>query len=343
MRKFLNTLFVLTEGSYLSLDGENVVVNCEKAEKARFALHTLESICCFTYSGASPALMGACAKRGVDLCFYTPQGKFLARSVGVERGNVLLRQTQYRVADSPGESCRYARCFVLGKVYNARWVLERAVRDHPQRVPVERLKALSAQMAAALPGIHACTDAGQLLGLEGEAAQRYFDGFGSLVLRQEEDFAFTVRSRRPPLDNINALLSFAYTLLAHDCAAALEGAGLDPYVGFMHRPRPGRSSLALDLMEELRAVYADRFVLRCINENMITARHLQKQESGAVFLTEEGRRAFLTTWQQKKQEQITHPFLQEKMPWGLVPFVQALLLARTLRMDLEEYPPFFWK
>lgn len=343
MRQLLNTLFVLSADNYLTLDSENVVVTCGKQERARFALHTLESIVCFTYAGASPALMGACARRGIDLCFFSPQGKFLARTVGEEHGNVLLRQTQYRVADDPDQSCRYARGFILGKVYNARWVLERATRDHPQRVPVDELKHTAAQLAAALPLIENCDDSAQLLGLEGEAAQRYFDRFNNLILQQQNDFAFTVRSRRPPLDNINALLSFAYTMLAHDCAAALTVVGLDPYVGFLHRPRPGRQSLALDLMEELRTVYADRFVLSCVNQKILTAKHLQKQENGAVWLTDDGRRAFFKAWQGKKQEQITHPFLKEKLPWGLVPYVQALLLARTLRGDLAVYPPFFWK
>lgn len=343
MRHLLNTLFVLTEENYLSLEGENVVVNHGKTEVARFPLHTLESILCFTYPGASPSLMGACAKRGVDLCFFTPNGRFLARAVGEERGNVLLRQQQYRTADSSAASCRYARSFILGKIYNGRWVLERATRDHPQRVPVEKLKTLSAQMAAALPLVEACEDPGELLGLEGAAAQRYFDGFGELILQQQAEFAFTGRSRRPPLDRINALLSFAYTLLTRDCTAALEGVGLDPYVGFLHRPRPGRTSLALDLMEELRAVLADRFVLSCVNQKTLTAKHLQKQENGAVLLNDEGRQAFLAAWQRKKKEQITHPFLGEKIPWGLVPAVQALLLARALRGDLNQYPPFFWK
>jgi CRISPR-associated protein Cas1 len=343
MRHLLNTLYVLTPENRLSLDGENVVVSCGQTEVGRFALHTLQGIVSFTYNGATPALMGACAARGIDLCFFSPQGRFLARTVGEERGNVLLRMAQYRIAEDPAQSCRYARGFVLGKVYNARWVLERATRDHPQRVPVEKLKTLSTQLAAALPLIGACEDPEQLRGLEGEAAQRYFDGFGALVLQQQNDFAFTGRSRRPPLDNINALLSFAYTLLANDCAAALESVGLDPYVGFMHRPRPGRNSLALDLMEELRAVYADRFVLACVNQKILTAEHLQKQESGAVWLTEEGRKKFLNAWQQKKQEELKHPFLGEKLPWGLVPYIQALLLARTIRGDMEEYPPFFWK
>ena len=343
MRQFLNTLFVLNEGTYLSLDGDNVVLNHEKAEIARVPLHTLESILCFSYAGASPALMGACGRRGVDLCFFSPWGRFLARTVGEERGNVLLRQTQYEIAASEARSCIYARCFILGKIYNARWVLERATRDHPQRVPVEQLKQASTQLAAALPLVEVCEDLDQLRGLEGEAAQRYFDLFNALILQQREDFVFTSRSRRPPLDPVNALLSFAYSLLANDCAAALEGAGLDPYVGFLHRARPGRRSLALDLMEELRAVYADRFVLSCINQKVVNSRHFEKQENGAVLLTEDGRRTFLHAWQLKKREVITHPFLKEKINWGLVPHVQALLLARTLRGDLEIYPPFFWK
>ncbi len=340
MRKLLNTLFVLTEDSYLSLDGENVVVSRGRSEVARFPLHTLEGILTFAYAGASPALMGACAKRGVDLAFFTPRGRFLARTVGEERGNVLLRQTQYRASDSPYESLRLGKGFILGKIYNARWVLERATRDHPMRVPVERLKKLSAQWAAALVRVEECETPDELLGIEGEAAQKYFSGFDSLILQQREGFSFTERSRRPPLDPINALLGFAYSLLARDCAAALEGVGLDPYVGFLHRPRPGRASLALDLMEELRCVYADRFVLSCI---ILTVAHCRRQENGAVLLTDEGRRAFLSAWQTRRQEVITHPFLSEKIQWGLVPYVQALLLARTLRGDLERYPPFFWK
>lgn len=343
MRKLLNTLFVLTEDSYLSLDGENVVVSRERQETARFPLHTLEGILAFTYPGASPALMGECAKRGIDLVFFTPRGRFLARTVGEERGNVLLRQTQYRVSDSPSESVRLGMGFILGKVYNARWVLERATRDHPMRVPVEHLKELSSQLAAALVRIEDCETAEELMGIEGEAAQKYFSGFDSLILQQRDVFSFRGRSRRPPLDPVNALLGFAYSLLGRDCASALEGVGLDPYVGLLHRPRPGRTSLALDLMEELRSVYADRFVLSCINQKILTASHCRRQENGAVLLTDEGRRVFLGAWQKRRQELITHPFLGEKVQWRLVPYVQALLLARTLRGDLERYPPFFWK
>lgn len=343
MRHLLNTLYVLTPDSYLSLDGENVVLSQGRTERGRLPLHTLEGIVCFSRAGATPALMGKCARLGISLSFFSPEGKFLARTVGEARGNVLLRTEQYRIADDPVRSCRYARNFIVGKVFNSRWVLERATRDHPQRVPVEELKKCSAQLAAALPLLRTCEDLEQLRGLEGEASQRYFGSFSPLILQQQEAFAFNGRSRRPPLDNINALLSFAYTLLASDCAAALESVGLDPYVGFLHRLRPGRRSLALDLMEELRPVYADRFVLSCVNQKILTPAHLQKQENGAVLLHDEGRKVFLNTWQRKKQEQIRHPFLEEKIPWGLVPYVQALLLSRTLRGDIEEYPSFFWK
>lgn len=343
MRKLLNTLFVLSEGSYLSLDGENVLISKEKKQIARFPLHTLEGIISFSYAGASPALMGACAQRNVDLAFFTPHGKFLARAIGETKGNVLLRQQQFRISDDPANSCQYSKGLLLGKVYNARWVLERATRDHPQRVPVDELKKISGQLATALTNIENAETSEELRGIEGEAAKLYFSGFDNLILQQRETFAFTRRSRRPPLDPVNALLSFAYTLLARDCAAALEGVGLDPYVGFLHRPRPGRTSLALDLMEELRSVYADRFVVTCINQKTILPKHCEKQESTAVLLTEEGRRAFLEAWQTRKQQMIQHPFLKEKIPWGLVPYVQALLLARTIRGDLERYPPFFWK
>lgn len=343
MRKLLNTLFVLSEGSYLSLDGENVLISKEKKQIARFPLHTLEGIISFSYAGASPALMGACAQRNVDLAFFTPHGKFLARAIGETKGNVLLRQQQFRISDDPANSCQYSKGFLLGKVYNARWVLERATRDHPQRVPVDELKKISGQLATALTNIENAETSEELRGIEGEAAKLYFSEFDNLILQQRKTFAFTRRSRRPPLDPVNALLSFAYTLLARDCAAALEGVGLDPYVGFLHRPRPGRTSLALDLMEELRSVYADRFVVTCINQKTILPKHCEKQESTAVLLTEEGRRAFLEAWQTRKQQMIQHPFLKEKIPWGLVPYVQALLLARTIRGDLERYPPFFWK
>lgn len=343
MRTLLNTLFVLSEDSYLALDGETVVVLSGEEKRGQFPLHTLEHILCFSYKGASPALMGKCAQEGINLCFLTPRGRFLARVCGENPGNVLLRRAQYRVADDPPQSCRIARCFLFGKVYNGRWSIERTRRDHAMRVDDERLDHASAQMAERLPEILEEMDPDALRGLEGQAAAAYFGAFDSLILNQRETFAFTGRSRRPPLDPVNALLSFAYTLLANACAGALESVGLDAYVGFLHRDRPGRASLALDLMEELRPLFADRFVLTLINNRAIRPEHFDHQPGGAVWLSDEGRKIFLSAWQKRMGEPITHPYLKEKLAWGLVPYVQALLLARYLRDDLEGYPPFLWK
>lgn len=343
MRHLLNTLFVTSEDAWLSLDGENVVVNREKAEVARFPLHTLQGIISFSYSGASPALMGACVRRDVDLVFCSPRGKFLARTSGISRGNVLLRRTQYRAADDPKESCQIARDMIFGKVYNARWSLERTLRDHKMRIDEEKFRTASKNLKALLPQILESTDSENLRGLEGIAAAAYFGLFDDMLLRQKEDFFFHGRNRRPPLDNVNTMLSFAYSLLANDCASALESVGLDSYVGFLHRDRPGRTSLALDLMEELRPCIADRFVLTLINNRVLSPEDFIREESCAVRMTDQGRQKFLKQWQLKKQETITHPYLEEKIPWGLVPYVQALLLARYLREDTDAYPPFLWK
>lgn len=343
MRKLLNTLYVLSADSWLSLENENVVIFHAGKKTAQIPLHTLEGIICFCYKGASPALMGACAEKGVNLCFFSPQGRFLAKTMGKEHGNVLLRITHHKISNSEEESCKIARGFILGKVFNAKWVLERMTRDHGICVPIDKFKSISRKMSVAIKNIRECSDMEQLRGIEGETAQLYFSCFNDMILQQKNSFVFEGRNRRPPLDNVNALLSFSYSILANECVGALETVGLDPYIGFMHRPRPGRNSLALDLMEELRPVLADRFVLYCINQKVIRVEHFEKQESGAVQLTEEGKRTFLRAWQERKQEQLTHPYLHEKIEWGLVAYVQALLLARMLRGDLEEYPPFLWK
>lgn len=343
MKHLLNTLFVTSEDLYLSLDGENVVANRDRREVARYPLHTLSGIVSFSYSGASPALMGACAERDVSMAFCTPRGRFLARVSGERSGNVLLRRTQYRVADDPGSCCQIARSMIFGKIYNSRWSVERTRRDHGLRVDDAALARVSAQMKELLPQIAAETDLSSLRGLEGAQATAYFRVFDHLILGEKPLFSFQVRSRRPPMDPVNALLSFAYSLLANDCASALESVGLDPYVGFLHRDRPGRTSLALDLMEELRPCLADRFVLTLINNRMISQHSFDFRENGAVFLNDSGRRTFLQHWQERKRETITHPYLKEKLPWGLVPYIQALLLSRTLQGDLEDYPPFLWK
>lgn len=343
MRHLLNTLFVNSEDIYLSLDGENVVANRGKQEVARYPLHILSGIVSFSYAGASPALMGACVQRDVSLAFCTPRGRFLARVSGESSGNVLLRRTQYRVADDPGPCCRIARNMIFGKVHNARWSIERTRRDHGLRVDGAALSNASAQLRELLPQIATETSLEQLRDLEGASATVYFGVFDQMILGEKPLFAFSNRNRRPPLDPVNALLSFAYSLLTHDCASALESVGLDAYVGFLHRDRPGRTSLALDLMEELRPCLADRFVLTLINNRIVSRDDFEFRENGAVYLTDSGRKACLSHWQERKKAELKHPYLGEKIPWGLVPYVQALLMARTLRDDLEGYPPFLWK
>lgn len=343
MKRLLNTLYVTGKNRYLSLDGENVVVSEKQEEIGRVPLHNLQGIVTFGYTGASPALMGTCAQRNIELTFMSGNGRFLARVTGETKGNVTLRKEQYKVSENPVESMKLARNFILGKVYNSRWILERAARDYSLRLDVEKIKSKSQILYQHLHDIRKCETSARLLGLEGEAASVYFSVFDDLILQQKEDFYFHGRNKRPPLDNVNAMLSFSYSLLAGMCGAALEAVGLDAYVGFYHTDRPGRISLALDLMEELRGVMADRFVLTMINKRILKAVNFIKKESGAVILDDTGRKIFLKAWQERKQEVIRHPFLNERIEWGLVPHVQAMLLARYLRGDLDEYPPFFWK
>ena len=343
MKQLLNTLFVTSEDIYLSLEGENVLANREKNVVARYPLHTLQTIVSFSYSGASPALMGACVRRNIALSFCSPGGRFLARAAGITNGNVLLRRQQYRIADSPSESLQTAKNFITAKIFNSRWVLERSLRDHPMSIDAGKVKDASEKLKESVYTARSCTDAGSLRGIEGEAASTYFSVFDELILNPDPCFIFETRNRRPPLDCVNALLSFAYSLLANDCANALESVGLDPYVGMMHTDRSGRKSLALDLMEELRPSFADRFVLSGINNRSFQSNMFAKTDSGAVLLTDDGRRSFFKLWKSRRDENLTHPFLKEKIQWGLVPYVQALLLARYIRGDIDEYPPFLWK
>lgn len=339
----LNTLFVTQPDVYLSLDGDNIVLRKDQEQLGRLPLHNLESIVSFGYTGASPALMGYCAERNISIAFLTKNGRFLARVIGQSRGNVTLRKKQYRLSDDEHTSAKIARNFIVGKIYNNKWILERMTRNYPLRIDVEQFKEISKHLTSILQEVRKCEELDSLRGWEGQAAISYNKVFNSMILQQKDDFYFLQRSRRPPKDNVNAMLSFAYTLLANDTAAALETVGLDAYVGFMHRDRPGRVSLALDLMEELRGVFADKFVLSLINRKELTRNDFLKKENGAVLMTDEARKKFLKAWQLKKQEKITHPFLSEKITWGLVPYAQALLLARYLRGDLDEYPPFLWK
>lgn len=343
MRKFLNTLFVTNERAYLSLDGETVCVEIDNEKAGQFPLHTLEGIICFSYSGATPALMGECAKRGINLSFYNPYGKFLCRVVGQSRGNVLLRKQQYRISDSENDSCIIARNFILGKVFNCRWSIDRTLRDHKLRINSESCKKAIYFLNSSLEKIKCEENLDTLRGIEGECASIYFGIFDELILNQKESFCFNGRNKRPPLDKVNAMLSFGYSLLANDCASALEGVGIDSFVGFMHRDRPGRKSSALDLMEELRPILVDRFVLTLINNKQIKSEHFIISNSGAVEFTDDGKKKFLTEWQKHKKEELIHPYLKEKICWGLVPHIQALLLARHLRGDIDGYPPFLWK
>lgn len=343
MRKLLNTLFITQPDVYLSLDGDNIVLLKERETLGRLPLHNLESVIAFGYTGASPALMGYCADRDISLVFLNMNGRFLARVIGKSRGNVVLRKNQYRMSDNEIFSAKIARNFIIGKIYNHKWILERMTRDYPMRIDKAQFKEASQYLSAVMIDVRNCEDLERLRGLEGQAATAYFKVFDQMILQKKEDFYFHGRSRRPPLDNVNAMLSFAYTLLANDTASALESVGLDAYVGFLHRDRPGRASLALDVMEELRGVYADRFVISLINKRAINKEDFLKKENGAVIMTDDARKKFLTAWQNKKQEKMTHPYLGEKISWGLVPYAQALLLARFLRNDLDEYPPFMWK
>lgn len=343
MKQLLNTLFVTSEDVYLSLEGENVLANRDKEVVARYPLHTLQSIVSFSYSGASPALMGKCAEKGIGLAFCTPRGRFLARVCGESNGNVLLRREQYRIADDDRRSCAIARNMIFGKLTNSAAVIQRTLRDHGPRVTDCGLEAGVSTIRSLQRQVLEQTELEALRGLEGVGAAAYFGVFDHLLLSRKEEFFFHGRNRRPPLDRVNAMLSFAYSLLTHDCASGLESVGLDSYVGFLHRDRPGRESLALDLMEELRPCMADRFVLTLVNNRVVKPDDFQTQDSGAVLLTEEGRKKFLKAWQERKRDTLTHPYLNEKMSWGMIPYVQALLLARHLRGDLDAYPPFLWK
>lgn len=343
MKKLLNTLYVASDNGYLALDGENVVLLEGDREAGRLPLHNLEGIVSFGYRGTSPALMGACMDRNISLCYLTPQGRFLARVSGRTRGNVILRQRQYDAAREEEKSLGIAKNCILGKVHNARWVLERAVRDHRMQIDADRVKAASDFLKHSTGYIAGCRTKEQLRGYEGEAASIYFGVFDELILQQKKDFFFEGRSKRPPTDPVNAMLSFVYTLLANQITSALECVGLDPYVGYLHTDRPGRASLSLDLIEELRAVLADRFLLSLINKRIVTGKNFTRKENGAVLMDDELRKRVLAEWQNRKKETLTHPYLGEKIEWGMVPFAQAMLLARYLRGDLDAYPVFLWK
>jgi len=342
LRKLLNTLFVTTQGAYLSKKNETVVVKVEKEEKLRLPIHTLEGIVCFGQVSCSPFLMGFCCEQGVGLSFCTENGRFLARVVGKQTGNVLLRKAQYSSSENPEATSAIAKNIIVAKVANCRQVIQRGIReDHISGNEV--LNDASKNMAHVLEELRTLFDIEVIRGKEGEAARSYFSVFGGLISAEKDSFHFSGRNRRPPLDRVNAMLSFVYTLLCHDVVSALESVGLDPQVGFLHRDRPGRPSLALDIMEELRPVLADRLVLTLINRRQVNARGFETTESGAVKMDDETRKTVIVAYQQRKQDQITHPFIGEKIPLGLIPYTQALLLARCLRGDIDGYPPYRWR
>lgn len=346
MRRHLNTLYVTTQGAWLNKDGENVVVSLEGTERGRVPMHGIGAIVCFGRVLVSPPLMGAASEAGIRITHLTEEGRFLARIEGPVSGNVLLRRTQYRWADDPSRSSAIVRSLVSGKLLNQRAVLSRAVRDHGASTPPENLAALAAALdrfGYIIRRLEKPLSVDELRGAEGEAGQVYFSVFDHLVRGERPLFVFTRRSRRPPMDAINALLSFIYAILATDVRAALEANGLDPAVGYLHADRPGRPSLALDLMEEFRPFFADRLALSMVNRKQLSASDFRVVENGATLLTEDGRKAVIAAYQERKRDEIQHPFLDEKVTLGLLWFCQAQLLARHLRGDLDAYPPFVWK
>ena len=346
MRRHLNTLYVTTEESWLSKDRENAVIRIDGEERGRVPVHLLGGIVCFGLIGLTPALMGLCAERGVCLSLMSRTGRFLARIEGPVSGNVLLRRTQYRLADNLEKTAALVGNVVTGKLLNQRAVVRRALRDHGAGMGKDagrKLQVCERRLSDAARRSAQRLTTDTLRGIEGESARAYYGVFGDLVRSPDPAFAFASRSRRPPLDAVNALLSFLYTLLVHDCRSALETVGLDPAVGFLHKERPGRPSLALDLMEELRPVLADRLALSLINRRQVVARDFDTAVSGAVSMRDDARKTVLVAYQNRKKDELVHPFLKERTTMGLVPFVQANLMARHLRGDLDGYPPFLWR
>ncbi len=343
MRKLLNTLYVTTPGAYLSKDGENIVIKVENMERFRIPVHNIEGIFCFGFMGASPSLMAMCAERNIALSFLSENGYFLGRVTGPVSGNVLLRRKQYRLADDPQFANGISRIFVAGKISNSKTVLQRAIRDHQDSLNMPAMEKAIHTLTVKQKQALKCDENNILRGIEGEAASTYFGVFDQLIVAQKPDFYFNGRNRRPPMDNVNALLSYIYTLLMHEVRSALETVGLDPCVGYLHTDRPGRQSLALDMMEEFRPYLADRLVLSLINRKQVDARGFESRDAGGIIMNDITRKEILTAWQKRKQEEIMHPFLQEMVPIGLLPYCQALLLARYIRGDIDNYPVFLNK
>lgn len=343
MKKLLNTLYVSSQGAYLHREGETVVVEKDKERVLQLPIHTLGGIVCFGNVLCSPFLLGFCAERDVAVSFLTEHGRFLASVRGPVGGNVLLRRRQYRMADDPESIRVIAANVVSGKLTNCRIVLNRTLRDHGEKIDASSIRAASASIDRIIELLLKCKDAEEIRGYEGMAAAEYFGVFNHLIIDQKGDFTFCDRNRRPPLDEVNALLSFVYTLLTHDVCSAIESVGLDPAVGFLHRDRPGRPGLALDIMEEFRPVIADRLVLSLINRRQVSQKGFSKAANGAVTMDEATRKTVLIEYQNRKQDSVFHPYIEETVPLGLLFFVQANLMARHIRGDIDGYPPFFWR
>lgn len=339
MRKLLNTLYITNESYYLSRERENVVIRDEDTVVRRFPVHILEGIVCFNYTGVSPGLIQLCNENDISVTFLTPNGRFQGKFIGITNGNVLLRREQYRIADDE-RSLAVAKNCIEAKLINSRKVYLRLARDHRNAIDKAEVERVIDYLKGQIKLIDKCETKDSLRGIEGDAARIYFQNFDQLILKQKDNFKFVIRTRRPPLNRVNAMLSFLYSMLTYEVQAALETVGLDSYVGFFHSDRPGRASLALDLIEELRAYLVDRFVLTMINRHQISETDFEIKENQAVLLNDKGRDKILTQWQKRKQQEIVHPYLKEKMPIGLLPYVQAQLLSRYIRGDLEAYPPF---
>lgn len=343
MKKLLNTLYVTTQHAYLKKEGESVVVLIDNETRLRLPVHTLDGIVTFGAVSVSPYLLQHCAKNNVTVSYLSEYGQFLARVQGPTSGNVLLRRGQFRMADDETICLEISKSMLKGKIHNSRAVIRRAIRDHSEKVDIEKMKSVELRISHYLNKIDRMGDIESLRGIEGDAASNYFSVFQEMITADDPDFFFSERNKRPPRDRVNALLSYIYTVLSHDCRSALEGVGLDPYVGFLHKDRPGRSSLALDLMEEFRAFLADRLALTLINRKQITGKDFINSGSGAVIMKEDARKTILSEWQKKKQDEIFHPYLEEKIKIGMIPHIQAQLLARHIRGDIDGYPPFLWK
>ncbi|MDD5673730.1 MAG: type I-C CRISPR-associated endonuclease Cas1c [Chitinivibrionales bacterium] len=343
MKHLLNTLYITTPGAFLCREGETIVVRVEHETKLQVPVVALEGIVCIGGVGFTPPLMELCAERGVGISFLAEHGRFLSRVSGPVSGNILLRKEQYRRSEDTAKTAALATAFVIGKIANCRAVLLRAVRDGADGERGQKLTACADNLWNIMQQTRRETDIESVRGKEGQAGHAYFSVFDHLIVAQKESFCFKERSRRPPLDNVNALLSFVYTLLAHDCVGACESVGLDPQAGFLHADRPGRPSLALDIMEEFRPFFADRLVLSLINRQQVKAEGFKKTESGAVLMTPETKKEVIKNYQERKREELTHPFLGEKVAVGLLSYLQARLLARHFRGDINGYPPFVWK